>query len=121
MSWGAPGSHEQLSVMSTSSSGNPSSLSSGTGIQPGDPGHQFDDLAAARLVFNQSYNKRNYSNIFFFIVTCRAEVTLNVTLWPIQKMCTRFSPVREIRAAVHVELDFTPSWNGRPVSVFDEQ
>ncbi|XP_066261864.1 uncharacterized protein [Euwallacea similis] len=45
MTWGAPGSHEQLSVMSTSSSGNPSSLSSGTGIQPGDHTQQFDDLA----------------------------------------------------------------------------
>lgn len=31
MSWGAPGSHEQLSVMSTSSSGNPSSLQSSSG------------------------------------------------------------------------------------------
>lgn len=33
MTWGTPGSHEQLSVMSTSSSGNPS-LSSGTTTQP---------------------------------------------------------------------------------------
>lgn len=48
MSWGAPGSHEQLSMMSTSSSGNPSSLSSGTGTQSLDPSQQFDDLAAAR-------------------------------------------------------------------------
>lgn len=32
MAWGAPGSHEQLSVMSSSSSGNPS-LSSGTVTQ----------------------------------------------------------------------------------------
>lgn len=48
MVWGTPGSHEQLSMMSTSSSGNPS-LSSGTGTQPLDHNqHAFEELAVAR-------------------------------------------------------------------------
>lgn len=45
MAWGTPGSHEQLSVMSTSSSGNPS-LSSGTATQPLDHSQPaLDELA----------------------------------------------------------------------------
>lgn len=50
MAWsGNPGSHEQLSIMSTSSSGN-QSLSSGTGVQPLEHNqHVFDELAVARL------------------------------------------------------------------------
>ncbi|CAG9770009.1 unnamed protein product [Ceutorhynchus assimilis] len=59
MSWGAPGSHEQLSMMSTSSSGNPSSLSSGTGTQPLDHSQQFDDLAAARYLQGRGNTKRH--------------------------------------------------------------
>lgn len=59
MAWGAPGSHEQLSMMSTSSSGNPSSLSSGTGTQPLDPSQQFDDLAAARYLQGRGNTKRH--------------------------------------------------------------
>lgn len=53
MAWsGTPGSHEQLSIMSTSSSGNPS-LSSGTGTQPLDHNqHVFEELAVARYVPN---------------------------------------------------------------------
>ncbi|KAH1003233.1 hypothetical protein HUJ05_011166 [Dendroctonus ponderosae] len=52
MSWGAsPGSHEQLSLMSASSSGNPSSLSSGT--QP------LDELAAARYLQGRGNAKRH--------------------------------------------------------------
>ncbi|XP_050301981.1 uncharacterized protein LOC126740116 isoform X2 [Anthonomus grandis grandis] len=58
MSWGAPGSHEQLSMMSTSSSGNPSSLSSGTGTQPLDPSQQFDDLAT-RYLQGRGHTKRH--------------------------------------------------------------
>lgn len=51
MAWsGTPGSHEQLSMMSTSSSGNPS-LSSGTGTQPFEHNqHVFEELAVARCV-----------------------------------------------------------------------
>ncbi|XP_030755254.1 serine/threonine-protein kinase SIK3-like isoform X1 [Sitophilus oryzae] len=59
MAWGAPGSHEQLSMMSTSSSGNPSSLSSGTGIQPLDHAQQFDELAAARYLQGRGNTKRH--------------------------------------------------------------
>ncbi|KAF7266508.1 hypothetical protein GWI33_020189 [Rhynchophorus ferrugineus] len=59
MAWGAPGSHEQLSMMSTSSSGNPSSLSSGTGMQPLDPTQQFDELAAARYLQGRGNTKRH--------------------------------------------------------------
>lgn len=45
MAWGTPGSHEQLSVMSTSSSGNPS-LSSGTATQALDHSQPaLDELA----------------------------------------------------------------------------
>lgn len=52
MSWSAsPGSHEQLSLMSASSSGNPSSLSSGT--QP------LDELAAARYLQGRGHAKRH--------------------------------------------------------------
>lgn len=49
MTWtGTPGSHEQLSIMSTSSSGNPS-LSSGTGTQLLEHNqHVFEELAVAR-------------------------------------------------------------------------
>ncbi|KAL1502082.1 hypothetical protein ABEB36_007280 [Hypothenemus hampei] len=59
MSWGVPGSHEQLSMMSTSSSGNPSSLSSGTGMQGMDHSQQFDDLAAARYLQGRGNSKRH--------------------------------------------------------------
>jgi serine/threonine-protein kinase SIK3 len=52
MAWGTPGSHEQLSMMSTSSSGNPS-LSSGTVTQPLEHSQPaLDELAAvARYAF----------------------------------------------------------------------
>ncbi|KAL3270959.1 hypothetical protein HHI36_021462 [Cryptolaemus montrouzieri] len=60
MSWGTPGSHEQLSMMSTSSSGNPS-LSSGTGIQPIEHNPQsFEEMAAvARYMQGRGNSKRH--------------------------------------------------------------
>nr|CAI5832664.1 unnamed protein product [Callosobruchus analis] len=59
MAWGTPGSHEQLSMMSTSSSGNPS-LSSGTGTQPLEHNqHVLDELAVARYMQGRGNTKRH--------------------------------------------------------------
>ncbi|CAH1118557.1 unnamed protein product [Phaedon cochleariae] len=59
MAWGAPGSHEQLSMMSSSSSGNPS-LSSGTGTQPSEHNqHVLDELAVARYMQGRGNTKRH--------------------------------------------------------------
>lgn len=60
MSWGTPGSHEQLSIMSTSSSGNPS-LSSGTGTQAIEHNPQsFEEMAAvARYMQGRGNSKRH--------------------------------------------------------------
>ncbi|KAJ8916548.1 hypothetical protein NQ315_000190 [Exocentrus adspersus] len=59
MAWGTPGSHEHLSMMSASSSGNPS-LSSGTGTQPLDPNqHAFEELAVARYMQGRGNTKRH--------------------------------------------------------------
>ncbi|XP_044763367.1 serine/threonine-protein kinase SIK3-like isoform X2 [Coccinella septempunctata] len=60
MSWGTPGSHEQLSMMSTSSSGNPS-LSSGTGAQAMEHNPQsFEEMAAvARYMQGRGNTKRH--------------------------------------------------------------
>ncbi|XP_063923599.1 serine/threonine-protein kinase SIK3 homolog isoform X3 [Zophobas morio] len=58
MAWGTPGSHEQLSIMSTSSSGNPS-LSSGTVTQPLEQ-PALDELAAvARYMQGRGNAKRH--------------------------------------------------------------
>lgn len=57
MAWSTPGSHEQLSVMSSSSSGNPS-LSSGTTTQALEHNQQpaMDELSAvARLILIIDY------------------------------------------------------------------
>ncbi|KAJ8956359.1 hypothetical protein NQ318_015097 [Aromia moschata] len=62
MAWGAPGSHEQLSMMSTSSSGNPS-LSSGTGTQP---------------LEHSQHASRNWP----LRGTCKAGATRRGTRWP---------------------------------------
>ncbi|CAG9861701.1 unnamed protein product [Phyllotreta striolata] len=60
MSWGTPGSHEQLSMMSTSSSGNPSLSSSGTGAQPAlEHAHVLDELAVARYMQCRGNTKRH--------------------------------------------------------------
>ncbi|XP_044260514.1 serine/threonine-protein kinase SIK3 isoform X2 [Tribolium madens] len=60
MAWGTPGSHEQLSMMSTSSSGNPS-LSSGTVTQPLEHSQPaLDELAAvARYMQGRGNSKRH--------------------------------------------------------------
>ncbi|KAJ8967019.1 hypothetical protein NQ314_003136 [Rhamnusium bicolor] len=59
MAWSTPGSHEQLSMMSTSSSGNPS-LSSGTGTQPLEHSqHAFEELAVARYMQGRGNTKRH--------------------------------------------------------------
>lgn len=59
MAWSTPGSHEQLSMMSTSSSGNPS-LSSSTGAQSLDHGqHTLDELAVARYMQGRGNTKRH--------------------------------------------------------------
>jgi hypothetical protein len=60
MAWGTPGSHEQLSMMSTSSSGNPS-LSSGTVTQPLEHSQPaLDELAAvARYMQGRGNAKRH--------------------------------------------------------------
>ncbi|KAK4878193.1 hypothetical protein RN001_010699 [Aquatica leii] len=63
MAWGTPGSHEQLSVMSTSSSGNPS-LSSGTTTQALDPTQPgldelTDPYAIARYMQCRGNSKRH--------------------------------------------------------------
>ncbi|XP_072381145.1 uncharacterized protein [Diabrotica undecimpunctata] len=60
MAWGAPGSHEQLSMMSTSSSGNPSLSSSGTGTQPLEHNqHGLDEQALARYMQSRGNTKRH--------------------------------------------------------------
>ncbi|KAG5893454.1 hypothetical protein JTB14_012171 [Gonioctena quinquepunctata] len=60
MVWGTPGSHEQLSMMSTSSSGNPSLSSSGTGTQPQEHNqHVLEDLAVARYMQGRGNSKRH--------------------------------------------------------------
>uniref|UniRef100_A0A6P7F3Q5 non-specific serine/threonine protein kinase n=1 Tax=Diabrotica virgifera virgifera TaxID=50390 RepID=A0A6P7F3Q5_DIAVI len=60
MAWGAPGSHEQLSMMSTSSSGNPSLSSSGTGTQPLEHNqHGLDEQAIARYMQSRGNTKRH--------------------------------------------------------------
>ncbi|KAJ8980375.1 hypothetical protein NQ317_009369 [Molorchus minor] len=59
MAWGTPGSHEHLSMMSTSSSGNPS-LSSGTGTQPLEhTQHPFEELAVTRYMQGRGNTKRH--------------------------------------------------------------
>ncbi|XP_018328680.1 serine/threonine-protein kinase SIK3 isoform X2 [Agrilus planipennis] len=63
MAWGTPGSHEQLSVMSSSSSGNPS-LSSGTGTQTLDRSQPTldelsDPYAVARYMKCRGNSKRH--------------------------------------------------------------
>ncbi|KAK9892496.1 hypothetical protein WA026_020486 [Henosepilachna vigintioctopunctata] len=59
MSWGTPGSHEQLSMMSTSSSGNPS-LSSGTGTQLEHNPQSLEEMAAvARYMQGRGNAKRH--------------------------------------------------------------
>lgn len=57
MAWSSPGSHEQLSVMSSSSSGNPS-LSSGTTTQPLEHNQPaLDELSAvARYIYYIYFN-----------------------------------------------------------------
>lgn len=59
MAWGAPGSHDQLSGMSTSSSGNPS-LSSGTNTQALDHSQPaLDELADPYAVTRYMQNRGN--------------------------------------------------------------
>ncbi|XP_060532672.1 serine/threonine-protein kinase SIK3 isoform X2 [Cylas formicarius] len=109
MSWGAPGSHEHLSMMSNSSSGNPSSLSSGTAGQALDHA-QLDELAAAaRYLQGRGNTKRhtmaNPEDVHSLQATTSAASggrtrrtgLLTVTERPPgreQKSAERFSPVR---------------------------
>ncbi|XP_056645407.1 serine/threonine-protein kinase SIK3-like isoform X1 [Diorhabda sublineata] len=60
MAWGTPGSHDQLSMMSTSSSGNPSLSSSGTGTQLIEHNqHVLDELAVARYMQSRGNTQRH--------------------------------------------------------------
>nr|XP_023018669.1 STE20-like serine/threonine-protein kinase isoform X2 [Leptinotarsa decemlineata] len=60
MAWGTPGSHEQLSMMSNSSSGNPSLSSSGTSTQPLEHNqHALEELAVARYMQGRGNSKRH--------------------------------------------------------------
>ncbi|CAH1977776.1 unnamed protein product [Acanthoscelides obtectus] len=106
MAWGTPGSHEQLSMMSTSSSGNPS-LSSGTGTQPLEHNqHVLDELAVARYMQGRGNTKRhtmaNPEDVHSLQSTgtpggrTRRTGLLTVTERPgrEQKSLERFSPVR---------------------------